>query len=273
MEILFMGTAAAEGIPALFCQCDVCREAEKKGGKEIRTRASCLIDNALLVDFGPDIFMHKLKYNLDLAEIEHTIITHSHADHFTPIEMSYRHKMFATINNDKILNVYGNAHVSNEFNKIYGHRESYKNQLKFNDIKSFETFNAGGYEITPLKALHKRDEECFVYHIKKDGKAILYGNDSGIFPQETLDWLTGKELDLVIYDCTCALKKDGNNHMGLEDDVILDNELRKRGCITDKTKRVITHFSHNGGATHERLLQEGEKHGFIVAFDGMKLEV
>ena len=54
MKIQFLGTAAAEGIPALFCQCPVCRQARAAGGKEIRTRSGAIIDGKLKLDFGYD---------------------------------------------------------------------------------------------------------------------------------------------------------------------------------------------------------------------------
>ena len=38
MKIQFLGTAAAEAAPAVFCACDHCRYAREKGGKEIRLR-------------------------------------------------------------------------------------------------------------------------------------------------------------------------------------------------------------------------------------------
>ena len=38
MKIAYLGTSAAEGIPALFCHCDVCKYARKYKGKNIRTR-------------------------------------------------------------------------------------------------------------------------------------------------------------------------------------------------------------------------------------------
>ena len=43
MEIQYLGTAAAEGLPALFCDCETCRKARNIGGKEVRKigRASC----------------------------------------------------------------------------------------------------------------------------------------------------------------------------------------------------------------------------------------
>ena len=36
MKLKYLGTAAAEGIPALFCRCEMCAYARKAGGKEIR---------------------------------------------------------------------------------------------------------------------------------------------------------------------------------------------------------------------------------------------
>lgn len=56
MEIRYLGTAAAEGFPALFCQCDTCRRAAAKGGKNIRTRSSVLVNDTVLLDMGPDLY-------------------------------------------------------------------------------------------------------------------------------------------------------------------------------------------------------------------------
>ena len=54
MKLKYLGTAAAEGIPALFCRCEMCAYARKAGGKEIRRRAGALLDGTLKLDFGPD---------------------------------------------------------------------------------------------------------------------------------------------------------------------------------------------------------------------------
>ena len=42
MEILYLGTAAAEGWPALFCGCEICKRARAAGGKELRTRTQSI---------------------------------------------------------------------------------------------------------------------------------------------------------------------------------------------------------------------------------------
>lgn len=54
MEIQYLGTAAAEGWPALFCDCDICRRARAAGGKDLRTRTQSMIDGTILIDFPPD---------------------------------------------------------------------------------------------------------------------------------------------------------------------------------------------------------------------------
>ncbi|HBJ10614.1 MAG TPA: carbon-phosphorus lyase, partial [Ruminococcaceae bacterium] len=38
MKFQYLGTAAAEGFPGMFCSCDTCEKARKAGGRNIRTR-------------------------------------------------------------------------------------------------------------------------------------------------------------------------------------------------------------------------------------------
>ena len=54
MKIRYLGTAAAERTPAMFCNCDVCRRAAALGGKNIQTQTQSLIDDKLLIDFSGD---------------------------------------------------------------------------------------------------------------------------------------------------------------------------------------------------------------------------
>ena len=51
MKLRYLGTAAAEGIPGVFCDCKVCREARTKKGRFIRTRSQLLLEDELLIDF------------------------------------------------------------------------------------------------------------------------------------------------------------------------------------------------------------------------------
>ena len=53
MKIRYLGTAAAEGWPALFCSCPICTKARAQGGKNLRTRTQAILDGELLLDFPP----------------------------------------------------------------------------------------------------------------------------------------------------------------------------------------------------------------------------
>src|SRR4051794_5463009 len=55
MRLRFLGTAAAEGYPDPFCDCEYCRQARERGGKSLRRRSSALIDDVLLIGPGPDL--------------------------------------------------------------------------------------------------------------------------------------------------------------------------------------------------------------------------
>jgi phosphoribosyl 1,2-cyclic phosphate phosphodiesterase len=54
MRVLFLGTAAYEGHPNVFCDCENCR---RRGWQEMKASGLRLpyIDDDLLIDFGPNI--------------------------------------------------------------------------------------------------------------------------------------------------------------------------------------------------------------------------
>lgn len=81
MKIKYLGTGAFEGMPALFCGCEVCKRARAAGGKNIRSRSQALVNDELLLDFNADTCMHFQRYGLDLGKVRACLITHSHCDH------------------------------------------------------------------------------------------------------------------------------------------------------------------------------------------------
>ena len=95
MKIQYLGTAAAEGWPGIFCNCKVCKEALRRGGKDIRTRSQAVIDDKILIDLPPDTYLHMLTYGLDMPSIRTMLVTHSHQDHWYPEELMMRREGFA----------------------------------------------------------------------------------------------------------------------------------------------------------------------------------
>jgi phosphoribosyl 1,2-cyclic phosphate phosphodiesterase len=109
--------------------------------------------------------------------------------------------------------------------------------------------------------------------IEHNGRRVLYGNDTGIFPEETWEYLAGVPLDVVSLDCTFCGRKDGNNHMGLPDALEVRERLGELKCLKPDTRIILHHFSHNGGACYDEMVELARPHGMEVSFDGGVWEV
>ncbi len=280
MKIQFLGTGAAEGAPAIFCNCDTCKELRKRG--EYHTRAQYLIDGVLGIDFPADAYFHALQFGLDLSVMRYLIVTHAHIDHFAPQDFILRGYKYADGDNQP-LTIYGNNEVIELFKE--GTRREMKACVAQNftlvEIKPFQPFTCGEYTVTPLSARHHNAKEPLVYLVERGEKGYLHLTDTGRLPFETLDYLegyckkTGKTVDFVTFDCTFLRDCGGENarHMGLEDNRLMQAELLKRKVVTENTRYAITHYSHNSAPLKENLLSAGEKYGYIPAFDGMTVEI
>ena len=88
MKLKFLGTAAAEAYPAIFCSCERCGRAFELGGRNLRSRSQALVNDDLLIDFPCDTYEHFIQNNIDTAKIKNLLITHVHGDHLYPHEFS-----------------------------------------------------------------------------------------------------------------------------------------------------------------------------------------
>lgn len=267
MKVHFLGTAAFEGIPSLFCQCDTCKQAKALGGKNIRTRTSVMVDGVLKIDFPPDTYYHTIRDHLDLDKIQDLIFTHSHSDHLYAEDLLIRVPGYAQ-SEDRPIHVYGHDLPIRNCIHVLG---SQQKKYKFHIVRPFEPVKMQTAMIVPLSADHDPVESCLLYYIEKDGKAIFYGHDSGWFPEQTWEWLKGKKLDLAILECTVGRSPNRNNHMNI--DAVLETRewLAANGVMKSDGKIVVTHFSHNAHLLHEDLVTLFEPHGITVAYDGMIL--
>lgn len=272
MRIKFLGTAAAEGWPALFCECEACERARVLGGKNVRTRSSCLIDDIYMVDFSADSYMHKLMFNLKMSKIEHMFITHSHYDHFYPHDFEMRAPGFAHIKDKKLLNIYGNDAVKKRYEDAVGCMHIEDSAL-YKVVKPFEYFQAGEARVMPLLANHNRHEDCYIYIIELNGKTLLYGHDTGYFSERTWEEALKQRFDGVILDCTSGPSSQRDGHMGIITDGEIKERLLNSPAADENTKFVITHFSHNINMMHDEVEIMAEPYGFIAAYDGFEIEI
>ena len=274
MKLKYLGTAAAEGIPGMFCNCRVCRNALEVRGKEIKTRSQALVDDKLLIDFPPDTYLHILNYGLDLRNIHHCIITHSHSDHLFPKDFWCRFAGIAYDIDEEPLNVYVTEAGYNEIFRQLGDQAN-NTRVKFHKIAPFEPFDIEDYHIIPLAASHDSNSDPVIYIIEKGEKSLLYANDTGIFPKGTWEYLAkyNKKFNLVSLDCTgMAQKCWRDTHLSLDTDKEVYDRLVEMGLCDSNTIAYVNHFSHNGQLTHKELVVEAEKYGFLATYDGLDVE-
>jgi phosphoribosyl 1,2-cyclic phosphate phosphodiesterase len=274
MILTYLGTGAAEGIPAVFCTCKICTEAKRLGGKNVRTRSQAALDGKILFDFPPDSYAHYLNGKVNLPAIRHLFVTHSHMDHLFPAELALRRPVFVASAPVETLHIYGNRQAEALLKKA-GESEGGGACNEFHYMAPFKPVEAGGYTVTSLPARHDPNEECLIYMVQHAGRALLYAHDTGVFPEAAWDFLaaSGIRFNLVSLDCTSMYHNDGGGHMGLPNNAEVKKRLLDTGAADKSTVFTVNHFSHNGGLNHEDLCRAAEKEGFITAFDGMEIEV
>ena len=269
MKLTFLGTAAAEGFPAVFCNCEFCREARREGGKSIRTRSQALVNSDLLIDLPADTYYHFLNNGIVADGIKYLLITHPHSDHFYPDELEMRQPPF--------------AHAMKSPRLTLVCAEKTAKLIKVNAqtvdpciIREYETVVLGDYEITALPARHMRAGDTPYIYIIKGEKTLLYAHDTGYLLDGVFEYIgkNGIRLDMISLDCTNVTLTIGDDggHMGLENNVRVLERLRSIGAVTENTVAYVNHFSHNGNPLHSRLVPIAKELGFEVSYDGLTVE-
>ncbi len=279
MKVTFLGTAAAEGIPAMWCECPTCQKARELGGKDLRRRCAYLIDSDTLVDFGPDMNWQCNEFKIDLSKIDRIIFTHLHFDHLSGTEFCWRRTpWFSNLKHRlKILGskaIFGRilTLIGVETPRIYQFSELLIDPV---EMEIGQLVVDGDMEVLPLEADHAPGMGAQVLVIGRGGKRFLVANDTGFLPETSWEKLQGVKLDLVEIDCTSGIARaDGyRGHQGVNSVINFRNRLLELGCITPDTPVYANHFSHNGKALHADLEAFFQPHNIKVAYDGLIVEI
>ena len=273
MKIKFLGTAAYEGIPSLFCQCETCLKSMKLGGRNIRSRSQAIVNDDLLLDFPPDTVSHFHRFKLDWSKITNCLITHSHSDHFYPEDIQMIRRDYCHVKDYK-LNYYGGESVFSSLSSIIEDRKDLFMDMSVTKLEAFKTYKIGKYEVMPLNANHDPLSTPLFYAISDGEKRMLYANDTGYFFDEDFENLKRfGRFDLVSLDCTGAVQTNWvNGHMSIDTNIRVLNKLKELNLVDDNTIKVVHHFSHNGKATYDEIVEFTKDLGIIVSYDGLEIE-
>jgi phosphoribosyl 1,2-cyclic phosphate phosphodiesterase len=275
MKVTFLGSAAAEGWPALFCVCEACREARRRGGPNLRRRTCYLINADTLVDFGPDIAWQCTEFGIDLADIAHLLVTHSHSDHWNSNEIHWRQPGFSHVRGP--LAMYANRNVY----AVLRHERGFTPEqigIDATVLTPGDRFQAGPLAGLALEATHcGPDEQALNYILRDDRSGLLITNDSGWWGEATWELAAGAQVDLAIIECTYALghptQRDG--HLGAEAALDFRDAMIARGVLKPEARVILNHFTHNAGVVslHEEFCAWAAGRGVEVGFDGLVVEI
>lgn len=277
MKVIYLGTGAAEGIPALFCNCEFCRSARARG--ILRTRSQILLDGELSIDFPPDAFYHSARGKADFSAIKYLLVSHAHMDHFYASDFILRGYKYAKDMREEELFVFAPEEACEVFCEDTRReiRAEIAEKIRLYVVNAFEEVRFGEWRIFPMKAKHS-SKEPLVFLIEKGGKRILHLYDTGLLPEEDYEYLArigGEPVDLVNLDCTFlrARADAAARHMGIYENAEVLARLQELGLSDGHTKKVITHFSHNAAPTEETLKEVEKEFGVLAAYDGMELVI
>ena len=158
--VKILGSAAAEGIPAMFCSCELCKKAWKNGGKDIRKRAAYKLSDHVRIDFGPDTLQQEYQYELHSENLKHLFISHHHEDHLDTHLLAYRTPGFSVVAPENILSIYGSTGTIHKLQQ---------DVWKWNFFKGdFSTLRLKPVLLEPFNPILLEDEDMEFYPLKAD---------------------------------------------------------------------------------------------------------
>ncbi len=276
MLFQYLGTAAAEGFPALWCNCGRCIRSRQIGGRALRTRSQAIVDGALLIDFPADTLDHIYQNGIDLLNVRDCLITHTHGDHLYPADVSMLRAGFSHVPPDYRITFRGSETVRDALAGVLAQPER-EGSAAFEVMKPFEPVSLGRYTVTPYPAIHDPGAGPLFYGISDGERAVLYAHDTHYFREDV--WENWKEtrphFDLVSLDCTNAcLPLTYVGHMGLKENAEVRRRMLDEGYADERTIFVCNHFSHNGtNAVYDDFVPIAAQEGFRVSYDGMKIQL
>lgn len=285
MQLMFLGTAASEGFPNAFCDCDNCRRCRALGGPSLRKRSSALIDRRLLIDLGPDLMVAAMVHGISLATIEYCLQTHEHADHLDPTNFLHRSTFCGVSGNPRLRYVASrgaHAKAGAALGKrvgpdgLLGEAAGAAFGVEAQAIGPFATIEVGPYRVSSVRAFHDPENlVAMLYAIERDGRALFYATDTGEIPEES--WRALKDgrhqFDVVAMDHTFGFQPRARGHMNAEQFGEQVARLRAEGLLTDGARVFAHHIAHHSHPPHPELVELARARGYEVAYDGLVVDV
>lgn len=255
MRIRFLGTGAAEGIPAMGCGCGHCAQARQEGGRLARQRTAVLFSlpgYELLLDTPPDI--RELLDTNGVRTINGIFVTHEHFDHAAGLE--------EFLYWPEGVDLFAEPRV---YQRLI--REDWGEQLP--DIAFHIPFRPGvavrfdGFFFTPFEVRHS--VPCFGVAFYEDRRRVIHAADSDTRLNNYARCLI-QGADVLIVNTPFFEPREDEAHLSVEEAIALKNEVGVKHLI-------LSHFNHYNRPHDELETYASQFEGVTVAYDGMTIDI
>ena len=294
MDCQFLGTGAAQGFPPVFGRSEFYNHIRESSREEIRSRTGFRIGNAHQIDISPDITWQLARHGLDLYDIEHLMITHTHGDHFAPLEvfdaMIMTAEMSETVS-DRPVKLYLSRSAAGWLKGSYFPSqknfltpqvlEKLESHIDIVALEYYQQYQAGTLSFETIKGFHQalgEDEFSINYLLSSGERNLLFACDTGFYSDETWEYLNGKTADVVVMEATFGIMADrgnvGDTHLNFKTFHAQLEKMTSIGFVDDDTGFFATHISCANGKSYEELQAalDGYGWGTVLARDGMIIQ-
>jgi len=264
----FLGTGTSAGVPAIACDCPVCRSDDPRD-RRLRTCASLEFvdaggtDRTVLIDASPDLREQALRAGL--TRLDAIRFTHNHVDHTFGLDEVRR---FNAVMRAPI-DIYAEAHTLEFLHRVYKHifeaganvNDSFVASLIAHRINPESSLDLFGVRVRPIRLLHGR-LPILGFRIEReepdDVFPLAYCTDVSGVPPESWSRLEG--LSTLVLD---ALRhRHHPTHLTLDRAVDIAERI-------GAPRTLFVHMSHDLG--HERT-NASLPEGMALAYDGLVLQ-
>jgi len=225
----------------------------------------------LLIDAGDSISRALLNLNIDINSIDNILISHNHADHYSGIASLVT--QMKLLDRSKPLKIFTHELLSDNLklflNSSYMFEEILGFKLEIIGYNFNTTININSnLRITPRQNSHITNKHnltdykqiAFVsssFLIDNHSKQILYTSDVG--SKKDLYLFKNFNLDYLITEFT---------HISLK-------EIKEAAEELNPKKIYLTHIEESAALTNDwnKLLNKSEQKKFIIAYDGLQIEL
>jgi phosphoribosyl 1,2-cyclic phosphate phosphodiesterase len=271
VKLTLLGTGASEGYPVPFCACANCEGARREGGRALRKRAHALVDDELLIDLCPDLISSCQQHGVSV--VRYVLQTHEHDDHLDPILLTLRTPHYG-VHGAPPIEVFATRGALAKAELDAAAAE--KLDVRLHPVEPFQTFAAGPYRVTSVRAAHAPDTmTALLYLIERGGRTLFYATDTGPFGEETWAALArfGRPVDVLAMDHTFGFAAESSGHLNADQFVKQVARMREIGVVGPATRVLAHHVAHHSNPPHEELALLVAERGYEAAYDGLVVDL